>query len=58
MRTHRSGDTILDVRMGMDLSTQVRVSLVANNLTNTVYAPRPLAIEAPRSFQAVVAVRI
>jgi iron complex outermembrane receptor protein len=58
MRTHRGGDLLVDARAGMDLSAQVRVSLVVNNLTNVVYALRPLAIEAPRSYQAVVALRI
>jgi outer membrane receptor protein involved in Fe transport len=51
MRTHRSGDTIVDARIGAQLSPLVRLAFIVNNLTNEVYSIRPLAIEAPRSFQ-------
>lgn len=51
METHRTGDTILDFRLGMDLSKEVRVSFILNNMTNEVYSLRPLAIEAPRNMQ-------
>ena len=51
METHRTGDWIVDARLGMDLSKQLRVALIMNNLTNEVYSLRPLSIEAPRSVQ-------
>ena len=46
-----TGVTLLDARIGMDLTKQVRVALIVNNVTNEVYALRPLSIEAPRSVQ-------
>ena len=51
MQTHTTGTTLVDVRAGMDLTQEVRLSVIVNNLTNEVYALRPLAIEAPRTFQ-------
>lgn len=51
METHQSGTTLLDVRAGVNLSKQVRVALIVNNVTNEVYSLRPLSIEAPRTFQ-------
>jgi iron complex outermembrane receptor protein len=51
MRTRTTGDWIVDARLGAQLSEQLRVMLIVNNLGNAVYALRPLAIEAPRSVQ-------
>jgi outer membrane receptor protein involved in Fe transport len=51
METHQSGTTLVDARIGMDLSKQMRVAFIVNNLTNEVYSLRPLSIEAPRSMQ-------
>jgi len=51
METHTTGDTIIDWRLGMDLSKEVRVAFIVNNLTNEVYSLRPLSIEAPRNMQ-------
>jgi outer membrane receptor protein involved in Fe transport len=51
MRTHRTGDWIVDARIGAQLNEQMRVMVIVNNLGNEVYALRPLAIEAPRSMQ-------
>jgi outer membrane receptor protein involved in Fe transport len=51
METHRSGDTLVDVRLGYDLSDEVRIAALVNNLTNEVYALRPLSIESPRNVQ-------
>lgn len=51
MATHRSGDTVLDARVGVRVGANNRVSVVVNNLTNLTYAIRPLSVEAPRSFQ-------
>ncbi|MBK9177800.1 MAG: TonB-dependent receptor [Flavobacteriales bacterium] len=51
METHQSGTTIVDARAGVNLSKQLRVALIVNNLTNEVYSLRPLSIEAPRSMQ-------
>ncbi|MBK9626517.1 MAG: TonB-dependent receptor [Flavobacteriales bacterium] len=51
MDTHRSGDTILDGRIGLTFPGGIRAAFIVNNLTNRSYSMRPLAIEAPRSFQ-------
>lgn len=51
MATHRTGDTIVDVRAGVQFTDHVRAAFIVNNLTNLVYAMRPLAVEAPRSMQ-------
>ncbi|MBK9416901.1 MAG: TonB-dependent receptor [Flavobacteriales bacterium] len=51
MRTHTTGDWIVDARIGAQLTEQVRVMFIVNNLGNEVYSLRPLAIEAPRSMQ-------
>lgn len=54
MADHTTGDWLVDARLGFDLTTAVRVSFLVNNLTNEVYAIRPLSIEAPRSFQVML----
>jgi iron complex outermembrane receptor protein len=51
MDTHTTGDWIVDARIGTKLGGHARVTFIVNNLTNEVYAIRPLAIEAPRSMQ-------
>ncbi len=51
MRDHTTGDWIIDARLGFDLMPQLRASIIVNNLSNEVYALRPMAIEAPRSWQ-------
>lgn len=51
MERNRSGNWIVDARAGLDLSKQLRATFIVNNLTNEVYALRPLSIEAPRTFQ-------
>lgn len=58
METRTTGDTLLDARLGYDLSDQSRISFIVNNLTNQVYAIRPLAVEAPRSMQVQLTVDI
>ncbi|MBK8615095.1 MAG: TonB-dependent receptor [Flavobacteriales bacterium] len=54
MRTHTTGDWIIDARLGYNLSDQVRVAFIVNNVTNLVYAIRPMSIEAPRSMQVML----
>jgi outer membrane receptor protein involved in Fe transport len=58
MQTHRSGDTLVDVRAGFDLTEKTRIAFIVNNLTNEVYSLRPLAIEAPRNMQVQLTVNI
>ncbi len=54
MRTHTTGDWLVDVRLAYDLAKAVRVAFLVSNLTNEVYAIRPLSIEAPRSMQVML----
>ncbi|MCW5899945.1 MAG: TonB-dependent receptor [Flavobacteriales bacterium] len=58
MRDHRTGDTIVDARVGISLSDHSRLALIVNNLTNEVYSLRPLAIEAPRHMQVQLTVSL
>lgn len=51
METHRTGDTIIDARIGFDITPQLRAAFIMNNVMNRSYSLRPLAIEAPRSMQ-------
>lgn len=51
MERNRTGTWIVDVRAGLDLSKQLRATIVVNNLSNEVYSLRPLSIEAPRTVQ-------
>ena len=51
MERNRTGNWIVDVRAGLDLSKQLRATIVVNNLSNEVYSLRPLSIEAPRTVQ-------
>jgi len=58
METHNTGDWLVDARVGMDLTDQLRVSFIVNNLSNEVYSLRPLSIEAPRSMQVVLSANL
>lgn len=58
MHDHTTGDWILDVRAGFALTSQLKASFIVNNLSNEVYAIRPMAIEAPRSYQLQLALEL
>ena len=58
METHRTGDLILDARVGVDLSKGLRAALIVNNLTNRTYSLRPLSVEAPRSCQVQLSLNL
>ena len=58
MKTHTTGDWITDVRMGFALTPQVKASFLVANLTNEVYAIRPMAIEAPRTYRLMLSLDI
>lgn len=55
MATHTTGDWITDVHVGFALTPQVQAAFIVNNLSNEVYAIRPMSIEAPRNFQVKLA---
>ena len=44
---------VVDLRAGINLNEQHKVSLVVSNLTNAEYSVRPLAIESPRLVNVV-----
>nr|MBP6643146.1 TonB-dependent receptor [Flavobacteriales bacterium] len=58
MDTHKTGDVIVDARIGIELMEQLRVSFILNNLTNKTYSMRPLSVEAPRSMQVQMALSL
>ncbi|MBP8822281.1 MAG: TonB-dependent receptor [Flavobacteriales bacterium] len=58
MAAHTSGDWVTDVRLGYALTHQVNISLLVTNLSNEVYAIRPMAIEAPRACRLQLALTI
>ncbi len=51
MKDHTTGDWIVDARLGYQLTPQVKAAFIGTNLGNEVYSIRPMAIEAPRSWQ-------
>jgi len=56
MRDHTTGDWIVDMRIGYQLTPQVKAAFIGNNISNEVYSIRPMAIEAPRSWQVQLSV--
>ncbi|MCF8258064.1 MAG: TonB-dependent receptor [Flavobacteriales bacterium] len=48
---HNTGDHVFDVRAAVDLTKQVKLGFVMNNVANRVYALRPLKVNPPRSTQ-------
>ena len=58
MDTHKTGDVIVDARIGVELLDQLRISFIVNNLTNKTYSMRPLSVEAPRSMQVQMALSL
>ena len=55
METHTTGDWLVDARFGYKLTEQLKATVIVTNLSNEVYAVRPMAIEAPRSWQVQLA---
>ncbi len=45
---HKSGDYVVDARLGYTFNEKHRVSVIVNNILNREYSIRPLAIEEPR----------
>jgi outer membrane receptor protein involved in Fe transport len=58
MAEHVTGDWITDVRAGYALTPELKVNFIVNNLSNEVYAIRPMAIEAPRTYQLQLALEL
>lgn len=58
MADHVTGDWITDVRAGYALTPGLKVNVIVNNLSNEVYAIRPMAIEAPRTYQLQLALEL
>jgi iron complex outermembrane receptor protein len=51
MRTHTTGDWLLDLRAGVRVGDHQRIAFIVNNVTNVAYAIRPLAVEPMRNYQ-------
>ncbi|MBN2482240.1 MAG: TonB-dependent receptor [Bacteroidales bacterium] len=47
--THNTGYTVLDLRLNVDVTPFVALSLIVKNLLNREYMPRPGNIQAPRN---------
>jgi len=47
---YNKGTMTLDLRTSYDISKQVGLSFIVQNVTNAVYAQRPALISAPRNF--------
>lgn len=45
---NKDGIYVFDVRVGFNISTALRTSLIISNLTNNQYSLRPLMVEPPR----------
>ncbi len=58
LESKRTGDTLLDARIGYDIGKDARVAFIVNNITNEVYSIRPMSAEAPRSFQVQLTIDI
>ena len=56
MRDHTTGDWIVDARLAYQLTPQVKAAIIGMNIGNEVYSIRPMAIEAPRSWQVQLSV--
>ena len=46
----QSGDWIFDLRIGYKITDELKCSIIANNLTNRIYFPRPAMIGPPRMW--------
>ncbi|MCC6838746.1 MAG: TonB-dependent receptor [Flavobacteriales bacterium] len=58
MAEHTTGDWITDLRIGFAITGQLKASFLVYNVGNVVYAIRPMAIEAPRTFRLQLALAI
>jgi hypothetical protein len=56
--THHHGNYVVDLRLSYDLNDNVRFSFITKNILNREYSTRPALLEAPRSVQAEVSVRL
>ena len=56
--SHHHGDYVIDLRLSYDLNDKVRFSFITKNILNREYSMRPALVEAPRSVQAEVSVKL
>lgn len=54
---NNKGDHVFDLRGAIELSEQVKLGITVKNLTNRVYALRPLKINSPRTTQLQLTVK-
>jgi iron complex outermembrane receptor protein len=57
-REHINGDWIMDGRLAYELSNKIKLSFIAKNLTNRIYATRPGIMEPPRNFTLQLRIKL
>jgi len=57
-REHINGDWVMDGRCSYELSNKIKLSFIAKNLTNHIYAQRPGIMEPPRNFTLQLRIKL
>ncbi|UPT65696.1 MAG: TonB-dependent receptor [Sphingobacteriales bacterium JAD_PAG50586_3] len=57
-REHINGDWVMDGRLAYELSNKIKLSFIAKNLTNRIYAQRPGIMEPPRNFTLQLRIKL
>lgn len=52
----RKGDHVFDLRVGAELTKNIKIGIIMKNVANRLYALRPLKVNAPRTTQFQVSV--
>ncbi len=47
---HKNGDFVIDIRFGVKVNKNTRVSFIVKNLMNREYTTRPALLEGPRNY--------
>ena len=55
---HHTGNYVIDLRLSYDITAKIRFSLITKNLLDREVMIRPALLEAPRSVQAMINVRL
>ncbi|MEE2953787.1 MAG: TonB-dependent receptor [Bacteroidota bacterium] len=50
VETHNKGDIMIDVRAGYQITKNIRLGAIVNNLMNVEYIARPADMKSPRTF--------
>jgi iron complex outermembrane receptor protein len=55
---HHADTHIFDARLGVDVTKNLKIAFVVNNVMNLSYSLRPLKIESPRTFALQLALKV